>query len=75
MACRQLGLGYANHGLQVSEEERETQSVVTKVCASGKGLWKQVPWPWKLGPMASPKHLPTSPRRPGTGTQGMSPRW
>lgn len=30
VACRQLGLGYANHGLQVSGERRETKAVVTK---------------------------------------------
>lgn len=33
MACRQLGLGYANHGLQVRGEKRETKALVTKVCA------------------------------------------
>lgn len=38
VACRQLGLGYANHGLQVSAEKWETKAVVTKVCALGKGL-------------------------------------
>lgn len=37
VACRQLGLGYANHGLQVSEERRETEAVANQVCVLGKG--------------------------------------
>lgn len=35
VACRQLGLGYANHGLQVSREKRKLL-VVTKICVLGK---------------------------------------
>lgn len=30
VACRQLGLGYANHGLQVSGKERGAEAVVSK---------------------------------------------
>lgn len=33
VACRQLGLGYANHGLQVSREKRKPK----------QGLWKPEP--------------------------------
>lgn len=40
VACRQLGLGYANHGLQVSGKERETNTIASKACVWGRGLWK-----------------------------------
>lgn len=39
VACRQLGLGYANHGLQVSGG-RETKAFASKACVWGRGLWK-----------------------------------
>jgi hypothetical protein len=49
VACRQLGLGYANHGLQVSREKRELL-VVTKVCVLGKdcGNTSLGPGNWNL---------------------------
>lgn len=34
VACRQLGLGYANHGLQVSGKEKGTKAI-----ASRGGVW------------------------------------
>ncbi|MEJ1286588.1 hypothetical protein NN561_017596 [Cricetulus griseus] len=61
VACRQLGLGYANHGLQVSGEKRETKAIVTKVCALGKGLWKPVPLALGTGTYAltkTPTYIP-----------------
>lgn len=38
VVCRQLGLGYANHGLQVSE--RGTKAIASNTCVWGRGLWK-----------------------------------
>lgn len=59
VACRQLGLGYANHGLQVSREERRPNLFVTRV------LWARTvetrPLAWELEPTASLEHPPTSP--------------
>lgn len=41
VACRQLGLGYANHGLQVSgKEEGGTKTAACKACVWGRELWK-----------------------------------
>lgn len=39
VACRQLGLGYANHGLQVSREEVETKVITSKACGCHCGVW------------------------------------
>lgn len=40
VACRQLGLGYANHGLQVSGKEKGTKAIASKGCVSDTGLPK-----------------------------------
>ena len=40
VVCRQLGLGYANHGLQVSGKERGAKVIASKACVWGRGLWK-----------------------------------
>lgn len=71
VACRQLGLGYANHGLQVSgKEETGTKVIASKACVWGRGLEisplaQEAKW-WSLT-----KTPPYVPRRPGTGTQGI----
>lgn len=70
VACRQLGLGYANHGLQVSGEERGTEAVASRDCVGDRGLSKRVPWLARLdgGLTKTPLYVP---RRPGTGIRGI----
>jgi hypothetical protein len=40
VACRQLGLGYANHGLQVSKNEERELNLLSPKPVLGKGQWK-----------------------------------
>lgn len=52
VACRQLGLGYANHGLQVSREKRKPKLLSPKSCVLGKdcGNMSLGPGNWNLWP-------------------------
>lgn len=52
MACRQLGLGYANHGLQVSGKERGSYDVASKAWdgAEDYGNESHDPEGWMEGP-------------------------
>jgi hypothetical protein len=40
VACRQLGLGYANHGLQVSKNKERELNLLSPKPVLGKGQWK-----------------------------------
>lgn len=66
VACRQLGLGYANHGLQVSGKEKGTKAIASKRWCLGQKSVKMSPLAGRLDGGLTKASLYV-PRRPGTG--------
>lgn len=60
MVCRQLGLGYANHGLQVSRKERNQDYCLQSLCLGPRTV-EMSPLAQEAGWWGLTKHLRPSP--------------